>query len=346
MEYFILHESVRIVEGAKRAALYDLTHGLIRLVPKDMAHVIRSLKKMSLHEYRCSVGDKNATIVDSYLEELVNWGYGLLTKERAGFTERDDTYEAPWLLHNAIIECDHIGPEILDRVVDELILCRCQYVEIRHYQEADLSSVAHVMSRMRYTGARGIRLVVPHLSDQWMDEVRAFVVKDRFIYQIIVHGCPDELPEPFITKRKERFSNALCCGRIDRSDFIANYDNWTLSRSVNSCLHGKLSFDQEGNIRMCPASSHALGKVGNSSIVPALAENLAGSKEWNMTKDAVIVCRDCEFRYACTDCRMIRSDPSNIASKPLKCGYDPYTATWNDWQTQDAMLTLRIMSEP
>ncbi|MNL67068.1 hypothetical protein D3C87_1916250 [compost metagenome] len=35
----------------------------------------------------------------------------------------------------------------------------------------------------------------------------------------------------------------------------------------------------------------------------------------------------------CTDCRAYVEDPKDIYSKPLKCGYDPYTNEWEDWVT-------------
>ena len=52
---------------------------------------------------------------------------------------------------------------------------------------------------------------------------------------------------------------------------------------------------------------------------------------WNITKDRTAVCKDCEFRYICTDCRAYLEKPEDMYSKPLKCGYDPYTTTWEDW---------------
>lgn len=45
------------------------------------------------------------------------------------------------------------------------------------------------------------------------------------------------------------------------------------------------------------------------------------------------VCKDCEFRYICTDCRAYVEDPDDILSKPLKCGYNPYTGEWSEWST-------------
>jgi hypothetical protein len=51
---------------------------------------------------------------------------------------------------------------------------------------------------------------------------------------------------------------------------------------------------------------------------------------WSITQDPVEICRDCEFRYVCTDCRAYTRRPGAPASKPAKCAYDPYTATWDN----------------
>jgi hypothetical protein len=52
----------------------------------------------------------------------------------------------------------------------------------------------------------------------------------------------------------------------------------------------------------------------------------------NIIKDQVEVCKDCEFRYVCTDCRAFLEKPEDIYSKPLKCGYNPFTTIWEDWR--------------
>ena len=56
-------------------------------------------------------------------------------------------------------------------------------------------------------------------------------------------------------------------------------------------------------------------------------------KRWRINKDQIEVCKNCEFRYICMDCRVYLEQPSNIYSKPLKCGYDPYSATWQEYST-------------
>ena len=74
------------------------------------------------------------------------------------------------------------------------------------------------------------------------------------------------------------------------------------------------------------------GNITNDKLQDAL-KHPDFKKSWLISKDQVLTCKDCEFRYICTDCRAYLEDPEDIFSKPLKCGYNPYTCEWEEWST-------------
>ncbi len=76
----------------------------------------------------------------------------------------------------------------------------------------------------------------------------------------------------------------------------------------------------------------SFGNIRDTTLMEAI-EKPGFKKYWNITKDQIAVCKDCEFRYICTDCRAYKEDPDDDYSKPLKCGYDPYTGVWEEWST-------------
>ena len=92
--------------------------------------------------------------------------------------------------------------------------------------------------------------------------------------------------------------------------------------SHNSCLNRKISIDVDGAIKNCPSMSQNFGNIENTTLKESLKHS-DFKNNWNITKDQVSVCKDCEFRYICTDCRAYVEKPENNYSKPLKCGYDP-----------------------
>jgi hypothetical protein len=72
---------------------------------------------------------------------------------------------------------------------------------------------------------------------------------------------------------------------------------------------------------------HHYGHISNTKLedVIALPEF---QKWWHIKKDDIDVCKDCEFRHMCTDCRAFIKDPENIYSQPSKCTYNPYICKW------------------
>jgi SPASM domain peptide maturase of grasp-with-spasm system len=122
-------------------------------------------------------------------------------------------------------------------------------------------------------------------------------------------------------------TSATHCGYVHPAYFVTSLPLFTESQRHNSCLNRKLSVDEHGQVRNCPAMPRSFGPARAVRLADVV--RLAEFREpWALSKDQVEVCRDCEFRHVCTDCRALLADPANPRSKPARCGYDPYTATW------------------
>lgn len=107
---------------------------------------------------------------------------------------------------------------------------------------------------------------------------------------------------------------------------------YTESVNHNSCLNGKISVDSNGNIKNCPSTSELFGNIKSNTLAEAI-EMPGFRKYWDISKEKIHVCKDCEFRFICSDCRAYIEDPEDMYSKPLKCGYNPYTGEWSEWST-------------
>lgn len=50
---------------------------------------------------------------------------------------------------------------------------------------------------------------------------------------------------------------------------------------------------------------------------------------WKTTKDQIERCQDCEYRYACHDCRPLAEGATgNLYAKNPRCTYDPFKGEW------------------
>src|SRR5690606_9314413 len=105
------------------------------------------------------------------------------------------------------------------------------------------------------------------------------------------------------------------------------------SMNYNSCLYKKIGIDVNGNIKNCPSLERTAGNIHDTDF--ASLKNIQFDTEF-ITKDEIEVCKDCEFRYVCSDCRAFTDSTTRHNARPLKCGYNPYIAKWlheSDYRT-------------
>ena len=110
-----------------------------------------------------------------------------------------------------------------------------------------------------------------------------------------------------------------------------SYEKFFEAQSFNSCLNKKISINKQGEIKNCPALTSSYGNIKNSNLMEVVSGDNDFKKFWNISKNQVNICQNCEFRFICTDCRAFIDSPDDIYSKPLKCGYDPSTGDWEEW---------------
>jgi len=126
------------------------------------------------------------------------------------------------------------------------------------------------------------------------------------------------------------------CGEICVDNFVNNIQTFTESQHYNTCLNRKICIDTKGEIKNCPAMSRSYGNIKDITLEEAI--NKTGYMDlWGIRIDDIDVCKDCEFRYMCTDCRAFIKDPKNIYSQPAKCPYNPYIAKW---EGEDGYITV------
>lgn len=109
--------------------------------------------------------------------------------------------------------------------------------------------------------------------------------------------------------------------------FSTSKYNYYLNQQWNNCWFGKFAVTASGDILPCIfAREDVCGNIKTDSK-EKLKHNLI--YKWKITKDQIDICKDCEYRYACHDCRPLSIGiTSNNLGKYSRCCYDPYTGSW------------------
>lgn len=97
----------------------------------------------------------------------------------------------------------------------------------------------------------------------------------------------------------------------------------------STCWSGKVAVAPSGDVYPCIFSRELPAGNVLRSPLQAVLESPFLQDLWSIDKAQIPVCRDCEFRYGCFDCRALAyKQTRELRSKPPSCTYDPYTGTW------------------
>ena len=260
------------------------------------------------------------------------------TKNPELFPEINEIWDSPFDISNIIVDLDDSSLFItkLD-IIEVSKVLGIRHLQIRYYGQRVNDFIDFLEKNLINNEFDSLELMLFY-QDGIKEKIENLLTLIQNIFQIFIYKAPKEellhtIPSVFgnmifITQDL----NIHNCGIVESSLFITNIKHFTESQHHNTCLNRKISIDVEGNIKNCPSMLQSFGNIRDTTLQEAL-EHPDFKKYWNVKKDQISVCKDCEFRHICTDCRAYIENPEDMYSKPLKCGYNPYTAEWEEWST-------------
>ncbi len=334
---FKLFANCIVVKGASLATICDLHRGKIYSIPLPLAEFLEKTKNGDTLEDVKEFSLEDQETVTEYLQYLEQNELGFWTDEPEKFPDLNLQWKSPEHINNAIIEIEKLDDDDLRKITTALANLLCKFVEIRFYETADLEKLAFFAENCRSSVIRSITVFLPLTSDINTEEIENLSIKYPRIVLFILHsvqekGTSFKTDNPKIKLVSRTIDHRNHCGIIDPKLFSIKIPVFTESLNHNSCLNKKLSVDIDGNIKNCPSMLKSFGNLKTHSIEEVVKSN-DFQKVWGINKEKIDTCKDCEYRHVCTDCRAYVENPDDQFSKPLKCGYNPYTNKWEEWST-------------
>ncbi|HET6230296.1 MAG TPA: grasp-with-spasm system SPASM domain peptide maturase [Longimicrobiaceae bacterium] len=321
------------VRGARRSTVCDLQRRTYDLIPNGLHDLLTVHADSTLDEIRALFPPETHARIDEYFGFLERKEYGFWCDDPDAFPPLDPEWDRPQRITNAIIDVDagsrHDFADLL-RQLDDL---GCAAVQVRWFAPVSLEELETVLKQTYSRRLRSVELLLPWNAGWEPGALHALCLRHVRVSGVVVHSAPEASAEVVdgaripLFHRTEVIDSHAHCGQVSPEWFSVSMAGFLEARSFNSCLNRKISVDAAGEIRNCPSLPRSFGNAADTSLVSALMQ--AEFRElWEINKDQVEVCRDCEFRYVCTDCRAFVATPGDRLSKPSKCSYDPYAARW------------------
>lgn len=339
---FLLFTDCKIVKGIQRSMIVDLSRNYYNLIPNSLFDILDKKKGNTINQVLSAYNKDDRDTILEYFDFLINKEYIFFidTDKVNQFPEISNEYNYPSQISNSIIDINENYFEFYPHVFAQLAFLKCSHIQIRFFYVITRDKFWELVEMTRGYDFLGIEILMPYV--EYIDSEFDSKLLQFPISKLVLYNSPNELPDKL--KDFEKIHNILfytqtvfsdkSCGSISPGFFTINQENFNESNSFNSCLNRKISIDYNGEIKNCPSMSKSFGHITKISLTEALLQS-AFKELWNITKDKIGKCKDCEFRMICTDCRAYLANPTDLYSAPLKCGYDPKTAKWNNWVTDE-----------
>ena len=332
---FKMFACCEMVKGFRRSLIYDLQRDNSIFIPNILFDIIKKNPNKTLAEIKRCFDNKYNDIIDDYFSflEKNEMLFACSKAELKFFPALSKAWDYPAIISNAIIDIKDIH-NLSPHIFSELINLRCDNLQIKIFTEFSLSEIHLLGDLFERTPIKYIDLYIKYTPYIIEEELILLVKKYPRVGSVVVFSAPFfrkiPLTDPvcnFLFVKGNIDKKNSCLGYISKLYFSIEPNLFTESQLHNTCLNRKICIDANGEIKNCPSMSRSFGNIKDTTLKEAIEK--PGFKDlWFICKDKIDVCKDCEFRHMCTDCRAFIKDPNNIYSQPAKCTYNPYIAKW------------------
>ncbi len=331
-EFFYLFACNIPVKGYSRSLIMDVQREEIYFIPNALYQILMECQKKTVIEIKEYY---NNSIVDDYFDFLISKELGIYVESLKEFPPIDLVFTSPNVISNAIIEISKDSLFDFDDIINQLTELNCEAMELRFLDKVDIHELSLILDSTTESTFRSITVILPYDND-YSTNVELIGLHNKYprVCNILIYNCDfcrsisieDKL---YISYNKQKQIISNCCGNISPSYFSINLNMICESVFYNNCLNKKLSITSSGLIKNCPSMAKSFGDI-TKDLLRDVVESDSFKELWHVKKDDIMICKDCEMRYICGDCRVHITDSTNIYSKPSKCTYNPYTCEWNE----------------
>ena len=324
MKKFILYSCCITCRGFIQSTIIDVQRQNVYCISNDMFDFITDLKSSNIktlrHKYKST---------DTYIKYLESKELGFWAENSQCFPNINLAYNSPYLISNAILVITEKSNHDYHKIYTSLKKVFCQALEIRILYKIPNEKLIEILSLQEQvqTSLYSVTLVLPFsaIEDK---AINAMVNSYHRITSLYIYASPYDYEYKIGNVVISMTSKLhLECGNITKKNFSPNLKMCIDSYNRNNCLNEKICIDYDGTIRNCPSMNIGYGNIATEDL-----RNVLKRKDflsfWHLTKNEIKVCKDCEFRLICPDCRAFIFNQKDLLSHPLKCKYNPYLAIW------------------
>ncbi len=337
-EVFFLYPFCRLVKGHARSAIYDLELNKLHSISNGVYSFIEASKGKTKQEIYALFNENEKDIVNSLITSLIDKRFMRFVnkKDYSRFLPMQSPSQQDSLIDSFVMDIDGDSQYDAEKALKKISIFHLQVIQIRILYSIKYKLLTKIINEVNVIDSDSIEIVVPFATIKEDGDLYKLLDYYKNITNVYIWDAKSNKVEDYkqcrIIYMENKINSYDSCGLISSDSFLCSKKFYLDAKKYNTCLAKKCAIDKNGIIKNCPYISYGFGHIDDitSEELQKIVQESEFTKLFNIKKDDIHTCNVCEFRYACFDCRVFISEKDNLFSKPLKCGYNPHTAKWNN----------------
>ena len=332
---FLVHACCIPVKGYTKSIMYDLNRCTFDYIPNDLFNILDKQEGNTIADIKLVHEKEDGKIIEEYFNFLLEKEYIFFCEdeeELQRFPKIDRSFEFPGIISNAIMQFESAPNYNILPVILQLSRLGCRDLQLAFYNPVATEIVGAILDNFDTSSFKSIEILIPFCDFTTEETLNTFSEQYKRLSRFYVFASPfrsvsrtkNQLTE--IVFSANSISKDLYCPVNSTAVFRVIPDLFWESLQFNPYLSGKMCIDSCGNIRNAPNSEIIFGNIKETQL-DTIANSADFTALWKTRKDDICICKDCEYRYMCTDGRIPFRNESEWDHR-ISCGYNVYNGKW------------------
>lgn len=315
------------VQGVNRSVIYDLLRGDYHFIPNEIYEIIHTSETITCSQFTVS-GFKSEwfdfLIEHEFLFEINGDG------DVKNFPEIDKTYMTTYDISNLLIH-DNYCPNLLNLWSNFSI--KNLTILSENFQPQVLECLLENLTELEIDC---ITIVLTSKKREYYYSQFDFLRKFDNVFSIF---CFESTLVNDRTQYKHRLFEFILidhsfeqfCNNVYPEKFHVNHEIFLESINHNLFFHKQVYVDQELKIKNGLTTKIDFGSILdlNSNQIQSILISNQFRRHWEIPKNQILVCNQCEFRLMCPDPKPVKKVSDNLYVNVYECNYNPYISLWS-----------------
>lgn len=332
--YPLLYACCIPVSGANRSIIYDLQRLDYIFIPNILFEILDKYRGLTLHGINSKYNHEHNEQIEEYFNFLELNEYLFYTDTPILFPKMNMQWDTPSRIYTSTLCVQKATPYSIENTLSELSTLGCRHILFVIDEVWDISTFENLINIAKSNLIFSIEINAQYHSSTHLSDWLTFVVSNPQIFAINFYNAP--FTQSFKENENAKmgnihfYSQEMLVKTISPhpNHFTVNMLHFTEAQICNTFYNRKVCIDKNGFIKNELHADKNFVNIKEHSITSVIEDD-EFQKIWLSNKDNTLICKDCEYRYMCTDGRLpFFDEQESVYKMNTLCNYNPYDSTW------------------